>query len=62
MHTFILCEVPEVEATLAQIDERGDSIVSSFYCADSQQVGIITKGKGDMYSAMKRIFEKGEEG
>jgi len=58
MHKFYLCEVPEVEEILIQIDEEGSTIIGCFYCSDSQQVGIICKGKGDMYSAMKRIFEK----
>jgi hypothetical protein len=61
MHKLTLCDVVEVESALEQLDADGDTIVSSFYCSDSQQVGIISNGKRrkklDVDSAMKRIFK-----
>jgi hypothetical protein len=45
MYKFVLAEVPNVQAVLDQAVKDGYKLFCSFYCSDSQQVGLVFQVK-----------------
>ncbi len=56
-YTYVMCNVPELGETLAEINDSGDTIVSTFFTADTGQVVFILQVAEEEPEPEKGLFD-----
>ena len=57
MYKYYLCDIPSLEEVIDEINKADGEIVTSFWCSDTNQLGIIYEYKE---KPLSRIFGKEE--